>query len=97
MTQQQYDMRVLKALDQIARSNTDISNSVNKLLNKDEENDKAELAIAIVDIVDTWLDELDITIPCEEDEEEERKSTENAARIYGVRCGDLIDRIFSVL
>ena len=57
-----------------------------------------ELATAIVDLFDDFLDEKGISIPCEDPhEQEDRLQDDNSASIYGMEYFNLEDRVCDVL
>ena len=52
-----------------------------------------DLATNLLDTFDTFLQEKNVSIPCEDDEEENNR----AAKIYGMEYYDLLERVKSVL
>lgn len=66
-------------------------------MSKSQENTK-EMSMNIMDVFEEFLEEHGITIPCEdEDEENERKEDKCSARIYGTKYYELESRIQGIL
>ena len=62
------------------------------------EDKKREVICEILDCFEELLDKLEITIPCANAEEEiERRSEENSARLYGMEYWLLYDQIENLL
>ncbi len=59
---------------------------------------KREFACNIVELFEELLDEKDITIVCaDKNEEDDRRETDNCARLYGSEFWNLVDRIENML
>lgn len=57
-----------------------------------------ELAHEIVELFENLLEEKGISIPCkDQDEENERHTGDNQARLYGMEYWNLVDRIENLI
>lgn len=57
------------------------------------EDEKREVISGILDCFEELLDKLEITIPCADADEEERKMDDNSARLYGMEYWLLYEQI----
>lgn len=56
-----------------------------------------EKAVAILEALEDILDDNDITVPCDEADEEDREENEDAARLYGSPYYDLEDAVTEII
>ena len=57
------------------------------------EDTRKEVVSGILDCFEELLDKLEITIPCADADEEERKMNDNSARLYGMEYWSLYEQI----
>lgn len=93
-----YQVKAMKDYLDVLEVRADIENVNLNDIQIQASNHVDDLATNLLDTFDTFLQEKDVSIPCEDDEEENsRVEDENNAKIYGMEYYDLLERVKHVL
>lgn len=88
-----YQVKAMKDYLDVLEVRADIENVNLNDIQIQVSNHVDDLATNLLDTFDTFLQEKNVSIPCEDDEEENNR----AAKIYGMEYYDLLERVKSVL